>query len=74
MMSEKRYIYVDCQDKSIFEKLIDVFNEKNFEFLGHDLVKDYFSLMSYGLVNLQTDFDTAIAQYIICLLYTSRCV
>lgn len=65
MMSEKRYIYVDCQDKSIFEKLIDVFNEKNFEFLGHDLVKDYFSLMSYGLVNLQTDFDTAIAQYII---------
>ncbi|MDD4377334.1 MAG: 5'-3' exonuclease H3TH domain-containing protein, partial [Eubacteriales bacterium] len=43
MLSEKRYIYVDCQDKSIFEKLIDVFNEKNFEFLGHDLVKDYFS-------------------------------
>ncbi|MEI3502975.1 MAG: hypothetical protein V8Q42_04635, partial [Anaerovoracaceae bacterium] len=32
---------------------------------GHDLKNDYFMLMSRGLTDFETDFDTAVAQYVI---------
>ena len=59
------YFYVDLAADGLFADLIELLNEKKTAFRGHDLVKDYYALMYHGLSSAETDFDTAIAQYVI---------
>lgn len=40
-------------------------DELDISFVGHDLIDDYFMLMSLGAQKLDTSFDTAIAQYVL---------
>ncbi len=44
---------------------IDLLNEKQFKFIGHDIKDDLYSLMFYGLNRLDVAFDTAIAEYVL---------
>lgn len=59
------YFYVDLSEDGLSEALTDLLNEKKPSFCGHDLVKDYYALIYHGLSLAETDFDTAIAQYVI---------
>ncbi len=59
------YFYVDLSEDGLSGALIDLLNEKKPSFRGHDLVKDYYALIYHGLSLAETDFDTAIAQYVI---------
>lgn len=45
--------------------IIDFLNKKQLKFSGHDLIRDYYSLLSNGLEDVVTVFDTAICQYVL---------
>lgn len=65
ILNKDKYYYINCQDEQILEAVIEIFKEKEISFTGHDLINDYYALMSYGLETVSTDFDTAIAQYVL---------
>lgn len=64
LATEKKFYYVNGNEE-IINKVVMVLNEKNFEFIGHDLISDYFMLSFYGLKTPKTAFDTAIGEYVI---------
>lgn len=64
-LTGKQYFYVELTSKDTIEALISLLTEKRPAFQGHDLVKDYYALMAWGLLTANTSFDTAIAQYVI---------
>ena len=47
------------------DAVIEKLNEKGFAYFGHEIKDDLYSLMVYGLVNLKTEFDTAVAAYVL---------
>ena len=38
---------------------------KKLHYSGHELVRDYFALFSYGLKNIVTEWDTSVAGYLL---------
>ena len=46
-------------------EFIRILNKKKFVYIGHDLIKDYYTLMYMGLDQVCTGFDTAIAGYVV---------
>lgn len=65
ILADDKYFYVNLEEGEASKKLLDLFNEKQFHIIGHDLIKDYYVLMYKGFNCPQTTFDTAIAQYVI---------
>lgn len=60
-----KYYYVNITSKDMTKALIDLLLRKELLITGHDLVNDYFVLMSMGFDCPKTEFDTAIAQYVL---------
>ncbi|MDO4870394.1 MAG: DNA polymerase I [Bacillota bacterium] len=58
LINDGKYYYIE-QDFVTWLAAQDV------RFVGHDLIDDYFMLMSKGMARCNTCFDTAIAQYVI---------
>ncbi len=65
LMSDDKLYYVNLNSEEMTEKLLALLDEKKFRYIGHDLVKDYYTLIRRGLSCADTAFDTAIAQYVI---------
>lgn len=57
-----RYYYFDCR---FMNGMYDWLAWQDISFAGHDLKNDYFMLMSRGMTEFETEFDTAVAQYVI---------
>lgn len=57
-----RYYYFDCR---FMNGMYDWLAGQDISFAGHDLKNDYFMLMSRGMTEFETEFDTAVAQYVI---------
>ena len=64
-MINDNYYYVNLDMADILGELVDLLNEKRLKIIGHDLIKDYYALMYKGFTAPDTEFDTAIAQYVI---------
>lgn len=62
VINSGRYYYFDCRR---MDGVYDWLTGQDISFAGHDLKNDYFMLMSRGLTDFETDFDTAVAQYVI---------
>lgn len=62
VINSGRYYYFDCRR---MDGVYDWLAEQDISFAGHDLKNDYFMLMSRGMTDFETDFDTAVAQYVI---------
>lgn len=62
VINSGRYYYFDCRR---MDGVYDWLAGQDISFAGHDLKNDYFMLMSRGLTDFETDFDTAVAQYVI---------
>lgn len=62
---DDKYYYVNFDAADILNELIVLLNEKKLKLIGHDLIKDYYALMYKGFTCPITEFDTAIAQYVI---------
>ena len=62
---EDKYFYIKAINETLIKNAINLFNKINFEYNGHDIKNDIFSLMFYGLENFKLKFDTAIAGYVI---------
>ena len=56
------YIVVSGEIESA---VVDKLAKKRLKYAGHDIIKDYYSLFSKGVENVDTAFDIAIAQYVI---------
>lgn len=62
-----------CGNQSFFvttegqteSRLIEILNRGNFRYAGHDLIADYYMLMSLGLRDPVTAFDSAVAEYVL---------
>lgn len=65
IMSSDEYLYINGQNRWLVEAFIDAANEKQPQFMGHDLKNDYYMLMNYGLKKCTTYFDTAVGQYVL---------
>lgn len=65
LMSDDKLYYVNLNSEEMSEKMLAILQDKKFRYIGHDLVKDYFTLIRRGLSSADTAFDTAIAQYVI---------
>ncbi len=65
ILSGDRYFHIDTTGAVTVEELVKILNEKKFRISGHDLVKDYYDLMWNGFTCVNTDFDTAVAQYVL---------
>lgn len=62
MLSGKNYYYVDG---NLFESLAEFMGTMKTSFVGHNLKKDYYTLMSYGLSDFDTAYDTEVAEYVL---------
>lgn len=65
LLDNEKLYYVNMISDDMREPLIELLQRKKLRFIGHDLVKDYYTLFCAGLCCADTDFDTAIAQYVI---------
>ena len=65
LLYKNQYYYIDLTEEGSTEAFVRLLNEKKFHFIGHDLIRDYYSLIFAGLEEIHTAFDTAIAQYVI---------
>ncbi|MDO4485325.1 MAG: DNA polymerase I [Bacillota bacterium] len=62
VINDGKYYYFDCT------RLNDFFSwlaEQHVRFAGHDLKRDYYMMMCCGLNDMDTAFDTAVAQYVL---------
>ncbi|MGN0659832.1 MAG: DNA polymerase I [Emergencia sp.] len=59
------YFYIDLKDPSLTEAFTEFLQKTEIQFAGHDLIRDYYALMSRGLKGAATAFDTAVAQYVL---------
>lgn len=64
IIGDKSYYVNLCQD-DLTRAFIALLNEKKLSFVGHDLKRDYYALMFHGLSRAETQFDTAVAQYVL---------
>lgn len=62
VMNDGIYYYFDCSKLSDFGKWI---SSQDIKFIGHDLKRDYFMMMNDGNEVWKTEFDTAVAQYVL---------
>lgn len=60
-----KYFYVDLSVREVEQEFVKVLNNKRPGFMGHGLKKDYYLLMNLGIMEMETVFDTAIAQYVL---------
>ncbi len=60
-----RYYYVDLRNAGTEAGFIDFLNRKKLRFVGHDLIMAYYPLMMKGLREIETEFDTQVAQYVL---------
>ena len=58
------YIFISGEDELI-KKAVAVLDAKKLHYSGHELVRDYFALFSYGLKNIVTEWDTSVAGYLL---------
>ncbi|MCI9596307.1 MAG: DNA polymerase I [Firmicutes bacterium] len=58
------YYYIPAE-KDLLARAVEYLNQQGATFLGHDLKKDYYMLMHYGLTCCHTGFDTAVGQYVL---------
>ncbi|MDD6043501.1 MAG: DNA polymerase I [Eubacteriaceae bacterium] len=66
ILSGEKYYYVSVNGDSDMEALmIRILNEKKLTYIGHDLIKDYYTLMYKGLKEIKSCFDTAVAGYVL---------
>ena len=61
----ENYYYVNLSDTELEEEFIEILEEKDFSFVGHDLKQSYYALMHHGLQHANTAYDTAVAQYVL---------
>ena len=65
LLCDDKYYYVNTETEETMNAVLKLLEEKELQFAGHDLIKDYYALMWRGLKRTETAFDTAIAQYVI---------
>ena len=65
LMKGSQFFYVDCSEKEAAEETVRILNDSGLKFAGHDIKKDYYTLMWYGLEDPVTAFDTCLAQYVL---------
>lgn len=61
-INDDKYYYFDCRD---MDEIYSWLAEQDISFIGHGLKNDYFMLMSRGIRSFDTNFDTAVVQYVI---------
>lgn len=59
------FAYINGADHQLIQAFVERLNQKNQPLIGHDLKCDYYMLMHYGLTQCNTQFDTAVAQYVL---------
>ena len=64
MISSKDYYFISGSEESI-EAFCNKIKEKHCKIIGHDLIKDVYALMYYGMSDFDISFDTAVAEYVI---------
>lgn len=64
LLHNKSYYYVVFSD-GVKAEFISLLNQKKLKYIGHYLVSDYYSLDAAGVTEIETAFDTAIAQYVL---------
>ena len=57
-----KYYYFDCTQLNGFFSWLE---GQHVRFAGHDLKRDYYMMMCCGMANMDTAFDTAVAQYVL---------
>ena len=67
VLVEKTLYYMEGDNKAYLDSFCSAIFEANKKIIGHDLIKDYYALMSNfsGIQNINTGFDTAIGQYVL---------
>lgn len=65
LLVEKNFYYVNFSDEATEKAILELLREKKLSFSGHNLVKDYYALIRRGFDQIFTEFDTAVAQYVI---------
>lgn len=62
ILTEKTYYFIPSDQT---KALIKVLSDKNIKLLGHDLKEDFYPLFWMGMTHFNTQYDTAIAQYLL---------
>lgn len=65
VLSGDECFYIRLDKDEVRDAFVDWFSKQDLTLSGHDLIDDYFMLMSIGVENLKTEHDTAVAQYVI---------
>lgn len=65
VLAGDRYFHLDTTDENVLTGFIEVLNRKKFKISGHELVNEYYDLMFCGFTEVNTEFDTAVAQYVL---------
>ena len=65
-ISTKKAFYISTEEKGLLTAAIELLQRIGPKFIGHDLKDDYYALICNGDIrNINTVFDTAIAQYVL---------
>jgi DNA polymerase-1 len=62
LLKEDAYYFIEPNDTN---DLIRVLTDKSIRLIGHDLKEDFYPLFWAGMINFNTRYDTAIAQYLL---------
>lgn len=65
LLCGNKYFYINASEAGLLDGFILLLNNKKPEFAGHNLIEDYYALMSHGFNAAETLFDTCIAAYLI---------
>lgn len=60
-----KYYYVNINSDQMRAEFLSTIKDKHLKISGHELIKDFYVLMSSGVTEMFAEFDTAIAQYVI---------
>ncbi len=64
LISEKDYFFISGSE-TFFEEFCTKIVKKKCKLVGHDLIKDIYALMYYGMSDFDIAFDSAVAEYVI---------
>ena len=64
LISEKDYFFISGSE-TFFEECCTKIVKKKCKLVGHDLIKDIYALMYYGMSDFDIAFDSAVAEYVI---------
>lgn len=64
LISGKDYFFI-CGSEAFFEESCTKIVKKKCKLVGHDLIKDIYALMYYGMSDFDIAFDSAVAEYVI---------